>query len=79
MAGVQIVIPWFLAIPLALLPAAWVYRDAKQRRMETVDMWAVGTFIGFVLPPISGAILVFVFYLRKRNRRRGGPYAVPGQ
>jgi Na+-driven multidrug efflux pump len=79
MAGVQIVIPWFLAIPLAVLLAAWVYRDAKRRWMDTADMWAVGMFIGFFVPPFIGAILVYAFYLRKRNRRRGGPYAVPGR
>ncbi|MFH5799290.1 hypothetical protein [Haladaptatus sp. CMAA 1911] len=79
MAGIQIVIQWFLAIPLAALCAVWIYRDAKDRDMDTADMWAVGTFIGFFVPPLIGAILVYAFYLRKRNRRRGGPYAVPGR
>ncbi|WP_423744423.1 hypothetical protein V5735_16030 (plasmid) [Haladaptatus sp. SPP-AMP-3] len=79
MAGIQIVIPWFLAIPLALLCAAWVYRDAKERRMDTADMWAVGMFIGFFIPPFIGAIIVYAVYLRKRNRRRGEPYAVPAE
>ncbi|MCO8246026.1 hypothetical protein [Haladaptatus sp. AB643] len=47
--------------------------------METADMWAVGMFLAFFIPPIIGAIIVYAFYLRKRKPRRGHPYAVPGE
>ncbi|MFD1586043.1 hypothetical protein ACFR9U_03545 [Halorientalis brevis] len=68
---VEIVVPWFLAIPLAAFGAVWIYRDASKRNMDTADMWAVGFFIGFFFPPIIGAVLVYAYYLQKRNRGGG--------
>ncbi len=74
---VEITIPGVVAVPLALLGAVWIYRDARARNMDTADMWAVGFFVGCFLPPIIGAVVVFAFYLRHRNRRGGTPCAVP--
>ncbi len=79
MVGIDITIPCFLAIPLALLGAAWIYRDAKQRRMDTAGIRAVGFFVAFFVPPLIGALIVFVVYLWKRNRRRGRPYGVAAE
>lgn len=78
MVSISIEIGLYLAVPLALLGAASIYRDATQRRMETADMWAVGFVVGFFLLPVLGGIVVLAVYLRKRNRRRGRPDAVPG-
>ena len=77
MAGIHISLPWIVAVPLALLGAAWIYRDASARQMDTADMWAVGFFVAFFIPPILGGVVVLAFYLRKRNRRRGRTHAVP--
>ncbi|WP_435155077.1 hypothetical protein [Haladaptatus sp. DFWS20] len=74
---VEITIPVFLAVPLALLGAAWIYRDASKRKMSTADMWAVGFFVGFFVPPFIGGLVVYALYLRKRNRRGGTVYTVP--
>lgn len=68
---VEIVVPGLIAVPLALLGAVWIYRDATERRMDTADMWAVGFFVAFFFPPIIGGILVYAFYLRKRKGRGG--------
>ncbi|AKU06676.1 MULTISPECIES: hypothetical protein [Haloferax] len=76
MVSIEISGPLLLAA--AVLGAAWIYRDAKRRAMDTADMWAVGFFVAFVLLPVLGGLAVFVFYLRNRNRRRGSPVAVPG-
>jgi ABC-type phosphate transport system permease subunit len=76
---VEIVIPALIAVPLALLGAAWIYRDATERRMDTADMWAVGFFVAFFIPPIIGGVLVYAFYLRKRKGRGGASYTVPTQ
>lgn len=76
MAGIHITIPWFLAIPLAALGALWIYRDAQDRGMDTADMWAVGFFVGFFIPPLLGGAIVLAFYLHKRGPRRGQPQAV---
>ena len=64
------------AIPIALLGALWVYRDATRRGMDTADMWAVGFFVAFFLLPVIGGIVVLAFYVRSRNRRRGRPTPV---
>lgn len=74
---VTITLSWPLAILLAILGAVWIYRDATERRMETADMWAVGFFVAFFVPPIIGAVVVYAFYLKKRNRRGGTPRPVP--
>ncbi len=79
MAGIHIVIPWFLAVPIAVLCAVWIYRDANDRGMESADMWAVGMFLAFFIPPIIGALIVYAYYLRKRKPRRGHSYAVPAK
>lgn len=71
MVSINITLPWIVAIPLALLGAAWIYNDAKQRGMDTADMWAVGFFVAFFIPPIIGGVVVFAVYLWKRRRRRG--------
>ncbi|MCO8265675.1 MULTISPECIES: hypothetical protein [unclassified Haloferax] len=68
-----------LLLAAAVLGAAWLYRDAKRRAMDTADMWAVGFFVAFVLLPVLGGLAVFVFYLQNRNRRRGSPVTVPGE
>jgi hypothetical protein len=72
-------LPGLLAIPLAPLGAAWIYRDANQRGMDTADMWAVGFFVGFFVPPLLGGAVVFWLYLQKRNRRGGVPTTTPGE
>ncbi|SIR31666.1 hypothetical protein SAMN05421858_2225 [Haladaptatus litoreus] len=74
---VEITMSVYLAVPLALLGSAWIYHDAKKREMDTADMWAVGFFVGFFVPPFIGAIAVYAFYLQKRNRRGGTVHAVP--
>lgn len=79
MVGLHISIPWIIAIPLAVLGAVWIYRDAQDRGMDTADMWAVGFGIGFFIPPLIGGLLVFAFYLQKRTPRRGQPHAVPSE
>lgn len=67
----EIVIPGLITVPAALLGATFIYRDAKKRQMATADMWAVGFFVGFFIPPIIGGIIVYAFYLRKRKGRGG--------
>ncbi|WP_390184405.1 hypothetical protein [Haladaptatus pallidirubidus] len=69
----------YLAVPPALLGAAWMYRDASRRRIETADMWAVGFFVGFFIPPFIGAIAVYVFYILSHNRGGGSMHAVPSE
>lgn len=78
MVSINITLPWAVAIPLALLGAAWIYKDATERGMDTADMWAVGFFVAFFVPPIIGGVIVFAIYLRKRERRRG-PRPVPAE
>ncbi|WP_148415941.1 hypothetical protein [Haloferax sp. KTX1] len=68
-----------LLLAAAVLGAAWIYRDAKRRAMDTADMWAVGFFVAFVLLPVLGGLAVLAFYFRNRNRRRGSPVTVPGE
>lgn len=75
MAG--IVIPGFVAVPVVLLLSLWLYRDARERKMDTADVWAVGFFIACFIPPIIGGVIVFAFYLRERKGRGGAPTAVP--
>lgn len=79
MAEIEIALQWFFIVPLALFGALWMYRDAKSRKMDTADMWAVGFFVAFFLLPFLGGILVFAFYLRKRNRGGGFAYSVPSE
>ena len=74
---VEITIPALIALPLALLGAAWLYRDARGRRMETADMWAVGFVVGFLLLPLLGGLIVLAFYLRNRRGGGGAGYGVP--
>lgn len=74
---VEIVIPGLIAIPVAILFSVLIYRDAKERQMESADMWAVGFFVGFFLPPIIGGIVVYAFYLRKRKGKGGSSYIAP--
>ena len=74
---VEITIPALIALPLALLGAAWIYRDARDRRMDTADMWAVGFVVGFLLVPVLGGLAVLAFYLGRRKRRGGAAYGVP--
>ena len=73
---VQIVLSWPLAVLLALLGAVWIYLDGQTRNMESADMWAVGFFVGMFLPPIIGAVIVGVLYLRQRKPKRGSPQPV---
>ena len=65
-----------LALAFALVGALLIYRDAKQRGMDTADMWAVGFFIGFFVPPLIGAAVVVALYFRNREPRRGYAYGV---
>ena len=58
------------AVLLALLGAAAIYVDGRNRHMETADMWAVGFFLGMFIPPIIGAVVVGVLYLQKRDDGR---------
>ncbi len=66
-----------LSVPAAILIAAggglWIYKDATTRGMDTADMWAVGFFIGFFILPIVGGVLVFAYYLQKRQPRFPNP------
>ncbi|MFD1600282.1 hypothetical protein [Halobellus rarus] len=73
---ISIEISGMLAVFLGLLGAGWIYLDGRKRSIETADMWAVGFFIGMFIPPIIGAVIVGVFYLRNRNPRQGNPYPV---
>lgn len=75
----DLVIPGLITIPVALFLALWIYRDAKERNMDTADMWAVGFFVGFFFPPIVGGVLVYVFYLQRRRGRGRSPTTVPAQ
>ena len=79
MVGIHVSIPWFLAVPIALLGAVWIYRDASERGMDTADMWAVGFFVAFFVPPLVGGVVVLAVYLRRRRPRRNQPYAVPAE
>jgi len=64
-----------LSLPVAILIASlggfWIYQDARNRRMGTADMWAIGFGIAFFLLPIIGGVAVFFYYLHERNE--GGP------
>lgn len=74
---VSITISWPLAILLAILGAVWIYQDSKKRRMDTADMWAVGFFVAFFIPPIIGAVVVFAYYLGKRRPPDGNVSPAP--
>lgn len=74
---VEIVLPALVALPLALLGAAWIYRDASRRRMDTADTWAVGFVVGFLLVPLLGGLVVLAFYLQRRRRGGGSAYGIP--
>lgn len=74
---VQITLSFPLALLLAGGGAAWIYRDARRRSMETGDMYAVGFFVGMFLPPIVGAVVVGLLYLRNREPRRPQYVGVP--
>lgn len=52
---------WYWILNLAL--AAWVFMDARSRKMDQAALWAVGTFL----------LLIFVipFYLAKRPLKAG--------
>ena len=65
-----------LAVFLGLLGAGWIYLDGRKRSIETADMWAVGFFVGMFIPPIIGAVVVGVLYLRNRNPRQGNSHLV---
>lgn len=75
MVGVRIQIGGPVALLVAIGGAILLYTDAKMRRMDTADMWAVGFFIGVFVPPIIGAIAVVAYYFQKRPPRRGYPPA----
>ncbi|MFC6732763.1 MULTISPECIES: hypothetical protein [unclassified Haladaptatus] len=79
MAGIHISLSGPVALAVALVGAFLIYRDGRGRNMDTADMWAVGFFIGFFIPPIIGGLLVLAFYLRKRKPKRTVPYGVPAQ
>ena len=64
---------------VAALGGIWIYQDARNRGMDTADMWAVGFFVGFFLLPIVGGILVFAYYLQKRDPEFPQPGGTPGQ
>lgn len=62
-----------IAILVAALGALWIYQDAKKRGMDSADMWAVGFFVAFFIPPIIGGIAVLSYYIHKRDRGRNEP------
>lgn len=76
MVSLSVDIGLYVAVPLALLGAALIYRDARSRRMDAADMWAVGFFVGFFLLPLIGGVVVLAFYLQNRAPRRGSPTPV---
>ncbi|WP_332899116.1 hypothetical protein [Haladaptatus sp. CMSO5] len=76
MAGFSIHISGPFALAIALIGAILIYRDGKRRGMDTADMWAVGFFVGFFIPPLIGAVVVLVFYFQKRKPRRRVPYGI---
>jgi MFS-type transporter involved in bile tolerance (Atg22 family) len=78
MVSVAISVSGPFALVLAALGAVWIYQDATKREMETADMWAVGFFVGFFLPPLIGAVAVFVYYIQKREPRYPNPQSVSG-
>ncbi|MFC7058225.1 hypothetical protein [Halovenus salina] len=77
MVGFAISVSGPFALLLAALGAVWIYQDATKRKMGTADMWAVGFFVGFFVPPLLGAVAVFAYYLQKREPRYPGPQRVP--
>ena len=48
---------------IAVLPAYWVYSDAKRRNNDNVALWTVATILGGLVGNIVGALLVVVLYL----------------
>ncbi|MFW5973887.1 MAG: hypothetical protein ACOCPZ_00710 [Natrialbaceae archaeon] len=79
MTGISIHISGPVAVLIAALGALWIYQDAKARRMDTADMWAVGFAVAFFIPPIIGGVAVLFYYFQKRNRRPGEPIRTPRQ
>jgi hypothetical protein len=77
MVGFTILLSGPLALLLAALGSIWIYQDASGRNMETADMWAVGFFVGFFIPPLIGAVLVLAYYLQKRDPEYPQPGMVP--
>ncbi|ESP87279.1 hypothetical protein [Candidatus Halobonum tyrrellensis] len=63
---------------VALLGAPWSYRDARDRRMDTADTWAVGFVVGFPFVLLLGGLAMLAFYLGRRRRRGGSAYGVAG-
>lgn len=74
---VQIYISWPLALILGAIGGYMIYKDAKDRGMETADIWAVAFFGGMFIPPILGSIIVTGIYLYKRNPRKPKQTKVP--
>jgi uncharacterized oligopeptide transporter (OPT) family protein len=71
----SIQLSWPLALAVAVLGAAWIYLDGRERGMDTADMWAVGFILGMFIPPIIGAVAVAILYIQKRpdtGRGRNG-------
>ena len=66
-----------IALAVSALGALWIYRDGKYRGMESADMWAVGFFVAFWLLPILGGVLVFAYYLQKRDPQYPQPGMAP--
>ena len=77
MLSIQLSLP--AAIIIVCLGGYWIYQDARKRRMDTADMWAVGFGVGFFLLPIIGGVAVFFYYLHRRNEGGPGQYAVQQQ
>ncbi len=78
MVSLTISLPLSVAVIFAAIGAGWLYHDAKNRGMDTADMWAVGFFVGFFIVPILGGLAVLFYYLRKREPQYPQPGNAPG-
>ena len=61
--GPELLIILLIGLIVIVLPAYFVYSDAKKRNNDNVALWTVATILGGLVGSIVGALLVVVLYL----------------
>ena len=61
--GPELLIILVVGLVFAVLPAYFVYNDARKRNDDDAALWGVATLLGGLVGNIVGALLVVVLYL----------------